>query len=331
MFPPDQPLRFQPLFRSYIWGGNRLSKSLGKKLPDDGIWAESWEIVDHREGESVVDSGPFEGWTLRKLIQHFPIEILGENTPNERFPLLLKYLDCQRVLSVQVHPNDAYGAQMPQPDRGKTEAWYVIEAEPDSVLYAGLKPGVGRSDLENAIASGKTEECLHVLRPQVGDCVFIPAGTVHALGAGLVVAEIQQASDCTFRLYDWNRVDKDGQPRPLHVQQALQVIDFESGPVHFAPRTSTPTPNECLLVACDKFRLMESRSTQPTKLPTNDFAIVTIPRGVAQIQTETSTINLSRGDSILIPAACATANMQLGEDSIALIATPPYSEWSFGN
>jgi mannose-6-phosphate isomerase len=179
--------------------------------------------------------------------------------------------------------------------------------------------------------SGKTEECLHVLHPQVGDCVFIPAGTVHALGAGLVVAEIQQASDCTFRLYDWNRVDNHGQPRPLHVQQALQVIDFETGPVHFAPRISTPTPNQCLLVACDKFRLMESRNTQPTKLPTNDFAIVTIPKGSAQIQTETSTMNLSRGDSILIPAACGTASMQLADDSIALIATPPLSEWSFGN
>jgi mannose-6-phosphate isomerase len=323
MLRPVQPIRFQPIFRSYLWGGQRLASRLGKKLPDDGIWAESWEIVDHREGESTVDSGPLTGWTLRKLIETFPKEILGQNTPHERFPLLFKYLDCQRVLSVQVHPNDAYGLQMPQPDRGKTEAWYVIEAEGDAVLYAGLKPGVGRPDLQAAIHQGRTEECLHVLRPQAGDCVFIPAGTVHALGAGLVVAEIQQASDCTFRLFDWNRVDKDGQPRPLHIQQALEVIDFESGPVSFVTRKSTPTPDESILVDCDKFRLMESRSTIPTQLPLNQFCIVTIPKGSGVIRSEQDDLTLEQGQSVLIPHACEQATLQLAQGSVALIATPP--------
>lgn len=325
MFRPVQPLRFEPIFRSYLWGGNRLATRLGKKLPDDGIWAESWEIVDHHEGESTVESGPFSGWTLRRLIEQFPNEILGKNTPQERFPLLLKYLDCQRVLSVQVHPNDAYGSQMPRPDRGKTEAWYVIEADDDSVLYAGLKPGVGRRELERAMQDGSTEACLHVLHPKAGDCVFIPAGTVHALGAGLVVAEIQQASDCTFRLFDWNRVDKDGQPRPLHIHQALEVIDFESGPVTCVTRRDTPTPHQSLLVDCDKFRLMESRSTEPTELPLNQFCIVTLPKGSGVIRCDEVEIALSRGQSVLVPYACVSATLQLSdrEPSVALIATPP--------
>jgi len=119
MFLPEQPIRFEPIFRSYIWGGDRLASQLGKKLPGSGIWAESWEIVDHREGESVVSEGPLAGWTLRQLIESFPMEILGNDAPSERFPLLLKYLDCERVLSVQVHPNDDYGAKMAQPDRAK--------------------------------------------------------------------------------------------------------------------------------------------------------------------------------------------------------------------
>ncbi|MEQ1827332.1 MAG: type I phosphomannose isomerase catalytic subunit, partial [Pirellula sp.] len=165
MFLPVEPIRFIPNFRSYIWGGDRLASQLGKKPPGNGVWAESWEIVDHREAESVVEEGPFTGWTLRQLIESFPLEMVGQDTPNERFPLLLKYLDCQRVLSVQVHPDDAYGATMPQPDRGKTEAWYVIDAASGAKLYAGLKPGVDRVKLQKAIANDETEECLHVLYP----------------------------------------------------------------------------------------------------------------------------------------------------------------------
>jgi mannose-6-phosphate isomerase len=323
MIRPLQPIRFQPVFRSYLWGGQRLATHLGKSLPDDGVWAESWEIVDHREAESAVACGPFAGWTLRRLIETFPTEMLGQNTPRERFPLLLKYLDCQRVLSVQVHPNDAYAMQMPQPDRGKTEAWYVIDAEPEAVLYAGLRSGVTRRDLESAIRNGSTEDCLHVLKPKAGDCVFIPAGTLHALGAGLVVAEIQQSSDCTFRLFDWNRLDKDGQPRPLHIQQALEVIDFESGPIDFVSRRPTSTQHESLLVDCDKFRLLESRSTSPIPLPLNQYCIVTLPRGSGVIRSCGEELPLERGHSALIPHACDDALLQLADDSIALIATPP--------
>lgn len=323
MFLPDQPIRFEPIFRSYIWGGNRLATQLGKKPPGSGIWAESWEIVDHREGESIVADGPFSGWTLRQLIESFPFEIIGHDAANERFPLLLKYLDCQRVLSVQVHPDDTYGARMVQPDRGKTEAWYVIDAEPDAKLYAGLKPGVDRAELANAVANGQTEDCLHVLFPKPGDCVFIPAGTLHALGEGLLVAEIQQASDCTFRLFDWNRVDKDGKPRELHVDQAMEVIDFERGPVDFVTPAAPSENGPRTLVQCDKFTLHEYDRPGPFSLSPNQLAIVTAPKGSAILRSESQEYSLERGQTLLVPFGCNQAELILSPDSTVLVSTLP--------
>jgi mannose-6-phosphate isomerase len=228
---------------------------------------------------------------------------------------------------------------MASPDLGKTEAWYIIDAEPGSVLYAGLKPNVSRKDLADAIQAGKTEECLHAICPQAGDCIFIPAGTVHALGAGLLVAEIQQASDCTFRLYDWNRVDVAGKSRPLHIDQALEVIDFEQGPIERVsarqiPQRDSPErsfselsvselgPQE--LVDCDKFRLV--RFDRPSRyvldLPT--CRIVTVPKGTATIETGYGSIELSAGDSALIPQACSQASLVVGSDTTVLAAEPVF-------
>ena len=350
MIPAFPPLVFEPLYRSYLWGGRGLASKLGKNLPAEGIWAESWEIVDHPQGQSVVKNGHWQGWTLGRLLSEHREAILGQKSqvclegteggPHvSRFPLLLKYLDCQNVLSVQVHPDDAYGLQMASPDLGKTEAWYIIDAEPGSVLYAGLKPNVSRKDLADAIQAGKTEECLHAICPQAGDCIFIPAGTVHALGAGLLVAEIQQASDCTFRLYDWNRVDVAGKSRPLHIDQALEVIDFEQGPIERVsarqiPQRDSPErsfselsvseigPQE--LVDCDKFRLV--RFDRPSRyvldLPT--CRIVTVPKGTATIETGYGSIELSAGDSALIPQACAQASLVVGSDTTVLAAEPVF-------
>ena len=325
MFSPFPPLRFAPLFRSYLWGGRRLATNLGKSLPSEGIWAESWEIVDHPQGQSVVTDGPWADWTLGELVQKHRESILGParlSIEVSRFPLLLKYLDCQNVLSVQVHPDDAYASTMPQPDLGKTEAWYIVEAEPGAVLYAGLKSGVTRRDLEDAIQRGNTESCLHQLTPSSGDCIFIPAGTVHALGAGLVVAEIQQASDCTFRLYDWNRVDASGNPRPLHVAQALDVIDFESGPVSGVSPQRGSSKGEELLVDCDRFRLVRYEEPGTHAIPLNSFQIVTVPQGTALIETSTGTMKLERGESALIPHASRRAELKVESRSVVLMAEP---------
>ena len=322
---PNTPLRFLPVFRSYIWGGTRLAAALGKHVPTDGIWAESWEIVDHGADQSVVADGDWSEWTLRQLVESFPDEILGSKASEMgSFPLLLKYLDCQRVLSVQVHPEDNYGKKMTPPDLGKTEAWYVVDAAPDAKIYAGLKAGVDREQLAEAIAEGKTEECLHVIQPSAGDCVFIPAGTVHALGDGLLIAEIQQASDTTFRLFDWNRVDADGKPRPLHIQQALDVIDYKTGPVQKSQPRATKTAGLSTLVECDKFHLQKLESTQPYAVPNdNRFRIVTFPKGSGQVRTADGSITLGLGESILLPAERLETSIQLDPDSASLIMFLP--------
>jgi len=323
----NQALRFAPLFRPYIWGGRRLETILNKQIPNDGIWAESWEIVEHGHDQSLVAEGPFQGKSLRELIESWPVAILGPHAShNDHFPLLLKFLDCQRVLSVQVHPGDSYAQKMNPPDLGKTEAWYVIEADQESVIYAGLKEGVGLSELTESIANGTIEGCLHSFTPKVGDCIFIPAGTVHALGAGLIVAEIQQASDTTFRLYDWNRLSGDGSPRPLHIVQALEVIEFERGPVAPVIPTATKDAGRKNLVTCDRFVLDEVRSDLSHFTLNGRFAIGTVVRGHATIHisgSSQSDCELSLGQSILLPAAIEAVSISLPADSILLLARPP--------
>ena len=228
------PLRFAPLLKRYLWGGRRLGTLLGKPIGAEEDYAESWEIADHGADQTVVSGGPLAGMTLEQVLEKHGRELLGQHWDSKqcsRFPLLFKFLDCRRVLSVQVHPNDAAAAKQVPPDLGKTEAWVILAAEPGSVVYAGLKRGFDQAALERELVRGTTELCLHKFEPKVGDCIFIPAGTVHALGAGLVVAEIQQASDTTFRLFDWNRVGPDGKPRQLHIEESLAAIDYSAGPV----------------------------------------------------------------------------------------------------
>ena len=315
---PDQPLFFEPIFRSYLWGGRRLETSLKKPIPGSGIWAESWEIVDHGSDQSVVRNGDWEGWTLRELIEAFPQEILGPAAKNDAtFPLLLKYLDCQQVLSVQVHPDDSYAKQLNPPDLGKTEAWYVIDAQPDSIIYAGLKDGIGEKELEQAIEDGNVEACLHSFSPQAGDCIFIPAGTVHALGAGLVVAEIQQASDTTFRLFDWNRLGNDGKPRPLHIREALEVIDYSRGPVKPLP-DSTDSANS-LLYGCDKFQLHRWK-TSTTFDVSSGFHMLTVVSGLARLQHRGMELPLQLAQSVLLPAAAREVRLIIDEPAVVLSA-----------
>lgn len=316
------PMRFHPLMKQTIWGGEKLSTLLGKPASGHGNDAESWEIVDHGDDQSVVTNGALAGSTLADLISQDPSWILGSSQTEGQFPLLLKFLDCNRVLSVQVHPDDSYGAKMPVPDRGKTEAWYVVAAQPDSLIYAGLKAGVDRKALGEAIHAGQTERVLHSFHPQVGDCVFIPAGTVHALGAGLVIAEIQQSSDTTFRLFDWNRVGNDGNPRQLHVEQSLDVTDYESGPV--APiRGDNSQPGWQTLVDCDKFILQSISSGTATLAGDNACHILTVPQGAATIEFAGDKSELlTQGQSVLLPAAMDRCEVVPADESVVLHAAP---------
>lgn len=327
MVQPMSPLFFTPLIKRIVWGGRRLGDLLGKPIGPASDYAESWEIVDHGADQSVVEVGPLAGQTLGGLLRVYNAELLGRHAGQDRFPLLLKYLDCHRVLSVQVHPDDDYARTMQEPDLGKTEAWYVVDAVPGSRIYAGLKPGVDRPTLAAAVRSGRTEDCLHSWQPQAGECVFIPAGTVHALGGGLVVAEIQQSSDTTFRLFDWNRVGDDGQPRTLHVDQALDVTDFARGPVTAqSPRVADDGTRE--LVACDRFVLREARLTpaESVRLGGDDtLRLLTVPHGAAVLETtDGPSYNLPLGRSVLLPAALSAVSVRAdAPETIVLIAELP--------
>jgi mannose-6-phosphate isomerase len=303
------PLRFRPILREYLWGGRRLAE-LGKRLGDGPHYAESWEIVDHGDDQSIVAAGPLAGATLHDLAVRHGAALFGRHHPLRQFPLLFKFLDCQRTLSVQVHPNDEQAGQLDPPDMGKTEAWVVLAAEPGSRIYAGLKAGVDRATLERKLAAGQVEACLHQFEPRVGDCVFIEAGTVHALGTGLLIAEIQQASDTTYRLFDWNRLDRDGKPRPLHIDEALETIDYSRGPVD--PQSPRPgaQPHVERLAACDKFVLDRWQIHETQRLATEDrFHILAAIEGVTTLNSKDDTLQLGRGDTVLIPASCGEVEL----------------------
>ncbi|MEX2187926.1 MAG: type I phosphomannose isomerase catalytic subunit [Pirellulales bacterium] len=299
------PLRFRPILRHYLWGGRRLVDMFGKVDGGQPIVAESWEVCDRGDDQSVVEFGPLTGRTLGELAAEFGGELYGSTERPPRFPLLFKLLDARQPLSVQVHPNDEQAAKLCPPDLGKTEAWVVLAAEPGSVIYAGLKRGFDRAALAREVARGTTELCLHRFEPRVGDCIFIPAGTLHALGGGIVVAEIQQASDTTFRLFDWNRVGQDGKPRTLHVEQALGVIDEQRGPVF--PQTPRPTGEAGVeaLVACDKF-VLDRRTIESAHVLHTDARprIVAVLAGSIRIDGDPGDQALKRGDTALIPASC---------------------------
>jgi mannose-6-phosphate isomerase len=311
------PLEFQPVLKQTIWGGRRLGEQLGKPIGPESDYAESWEVVDHGKDQSVVDNGELAGKSLADVIAAHRGWLLGHDSPEGAFPLLLKYLDCNRVLSVQVHPCDAYGLQMEKPDLGKTEAWYIVASDPGSLIYAGLKSGVDRPTLQRAIAAGEAEQVLHSFHPSPGDVVFIPAGTVHALGAGLLVAEIQQSSDTTFRLFDWNRVDGNGNARPLHLQQALEVSDYTSGPV--APRRCDPSiAGWQSIVASDKFVLRIMERGKAALAGDDKFHIVTVPRGEATLRTDETVMSMRAGATVLIPAAMQRCEIVAGSDTTVM-------------
>ena len=238
-----------------------------------------------------------------------------------RFPLLLKFLDAQRSLSVQVHPDDELGAKLDPPDLGKTEAWYVLDAEPGSKIFAGLKAGVTRAQFSTAIDSGEVEPLLHSFEPKRGDCVFIEAGTMHAIGAGLLIAEIQQASNTTYRVFDWNRVDADGNARPLHIEQALEATHFDRGPVSPAQSTQDEFGRETL-VACDQFEMQRWELSQEAVVECQgEFKIVACTQGRVEVFDDRYPVTLELGQTVLLPASLGDVRLDpVNDDSEAVAA-----------
>ncbi len=324
------PLRFHPIFQDYLWGGNRLSELFQKSIIGQRC-AESWEVVDHAHGQSIVSDGRYQGQSLSQLIQRFGPELLGAQTwrqinlphlpPNirGRFPLLFKFLDAAQPLSVQVHPNDQQAEKLNPADLGKTEAWVVLATEPNAQIYAGLKRVVTAAELRQAMADGELDRLLHSFSPQVGDCVFIPAGTIHALGAGLVVAEIQQASNTTFRLFDWDRVDRQGQSRPLHIDQAIDVATLNQGPIHPTAIESAGTGWQ-VRANCPYFHLSQIRGKVNSQLTSSGrFQILVLLAGRLELRWRNHVgqfreRQLGPGESLLLPAALDKIEINLSDD-----------------
>jgi mannose-6-phosphate isomerase len=257
------PLTFEPQFRPYIWGGRNLETLYGRRLPE-GIVAESWEISGHLSSPTRVATGAYRGWLLPDLLSALGVQLVGRNAEQlacDRFPLLVKLLDANQDLSLQVHPDDAFAREHEHGELGKTEMWCVLHAKPGAEIIYGLARGATRESFAResfaaALGAGALETQLHRLKVAAGDCVFIPAGTLHALLAGVVVAEIQENSDTTYRVYDWGRLGADGQPRPTHIARALQVINYgqiEPGKVEPLPVAEGEGMVASRLVTCPQF------------------------------------------------------------------------------
>jgi mannose-6-phosphate isomerase len=328
------PFRFTPFLRAMVWGGRRLASVLGRSLPTTETYGESWEISDHASHRSVIAAGSKVGQTLRDLMANDSVALLGAASDKHKvFPWLVKYLDAADWLSVQVHPDDESVQHLWPGEGGKTEAWFVLAAEKGSRIYAGLLPGVDEQCLRAAAQDGTVADCLHSFTPQSGDCIFLPAGTVHAVGGGVVMAEIQQTSDATFRLFDWNRRDAQGRSRTLHLEQALACIDWRRGPVQpirvpeFAGADATTTA--CMserrsLVRCPYFHLDYIQSHEPFRCGrAGRMQVMVVLRGKGRFDADAGEEPLSPGQVWLLPATLSSRSCRPESSLAALVCTLP--------
>jgi mannose-6-phosphate isomerase len=322
------PLRFEPIYQYRLWGGRRLSGLLSTPLAGDGPVGEAWVLSDRTDHQSLVANGPLKGQTLGQVMEQFRGQLMGKLFSRfHRFPLLLKFLDAHEMLSVQVHPSGAQPELIPAGDTAKTEAWVVIEAEKESNIYAGLKPGTTAGSLRESLKDGTIADHLVKIAPKAGDAVFIPAGTVHTLGDDVVVFEVQQNSDVTFRLYDWGHVDPETkEQRPLQVDQAFACIEFgasDSGLL--APRMETATPVEReRLFDCPAFLLWRIHGQdQFTVGATSEPRVLVGIEGSGQIMHNDTPYELGKGDVWLLPAEAGECSFQpSGEVTLLEIAIP---------
>jgi mannose-6-phosphate isomerase len=299
------PLLLKPVLKRARWGGRRLESLFNKELGPETDYAESWEVVDRGDLQSVVENGEWRGWTLHSLLERHAKEILGPHAGVPRFPLLIKLLDATDRLSVQVHPTCEQAAAMRFADSGKSEGWVILETASDSRLYVGVREGVDAGTLRNAIQSGTVEDCLHSFVPQPGDCVYVPAGTIHAIGEGIVLVEVQQSSDLTFRLYDWDRLGTDDLPRQLHIDEALRCADFTRGPVTpVVPAVSWEGSARIeQLIDCAHFILRRTQTDAPISVKDDgEPHVLMMLSGTAELACGGESWRVPRGRTVLLPA-----------------------------
>ena len=278
------PFKFKPIYKEKIWGGNNLKKYLNKDIDTEKKTGESWEVSDHLNDTSVIKNGILKDRTLNEVLKEYKHDLVGLKADQkylERFPLLIKFIDANDKLSVQVHPNDEYAKKNENGEFGKTEMWYIVHAEKGSKLILGLRQGTTKKEFKESLETEKIEECLNYISVKTGDVVFIPAGRVHAITPGLVINEIQQNSDVTYRVYDWGRVGFDGKPRDLHIEKSLEVInfnDFASGvsKLHYSYMGTNIMSilAKCLYFQVEKYVLNEKIKFDLDKCSFNTLSII---------------------------------------------------------
>jgi len=307
------PLRFQPIYQYRPWGGRQFASMFSTPLPAGPV-GEAWVLSDREEHSSPVINGNFRGKTIRQLLEQFPEQLMGKLAHRfDRFPLLLKFLDARQMLSVQVHPSDRQVNLLPVGETGKTEAWVVLEAGKHGQICTGLKTGTALNELVRALADGTVAEHLRYSNPKVGDAFYIPAGTVHTLG-DVVVFEVQENSDVTFRLYDWDHIDHEtGKPRPLQVEQALACVDYAeslAGLVLPMEETAAHVRRE-MLIKDDHFWLWRLRAQSPFTVGAEGVPrIIVCIDGAGQIVHGGVTHAVAKGDVFLLPAEIGVSAFQ---------------------
>ncbi len=322
----NAPLLFEPIVKNNVWGGDFL-RSRSENAPTGPV-GESWEIADHGIDTTLVSFGSYAGSSLHEIFRRVCGQAIDPSSP-EVFPLLLKIIDPKDDLSVQVHPDDAYAGKQKAGELGKTEAWYVLKAEPGAKIYRGLIPGTTKEQFAQAIIDGTCEKLLKAVPVKAGDVIYLPHGTIHALCAGVRIAEIQQNSDTTYRVYDYNRKGLDGKPRALHVQDALAVSNFspQTEPDLCVPQV---LPTVCCLheryAYCDKFAFEKlSNFTDTVRLDTHGkgFHIITVVSGELRITTAGGSVERRSYDTCMIPAPAGPYTINASHDAAALFFYRP--------
>ncbi|PKL47500.1 MAG: mannose-6-phosphate isomerase [Planctomycetes bacterium HGW-Planctomycetes-1] len=287
------PLKFKPIYKELIWGGHKLCNILGKDFPADKKIGESWELADLPNDKTVIANGEFAGKTLSEILQKYPEQITGRKNYQPPFGLLIKFIDAADVLSVQVHP-DKEAVKKLKAGNPKTECWYIIGCEPNSCIYKGLKAGITKEQFAQSIKDGTCAELLNKVPVKPGQCHFLPAGTVHAIGAGILLAEIQTPSDTTFRVFDWNRL-QNGKPRQLHIEQALESIHFDQK----AEKLAVITDGRLVDTEFFKIDKITAQAGTCEKITKGTMKVIIVISGSGQI---TGAVNFEKGQTILLPA-----------------------------
>ncbi len=315
------PLRFKPVYKDYLWGGDNIPRRYGRDVPP-GIYAESWEISTHPDGMSCVANGELSGRSLQDVVHLWGAHLLGQDIEGERFPLLIKLIDARRRLSVQVHPNDGNaGLTGGEP---KTEMWYVLDAEPGAKVYAGLHKGANPEQFSRAIEKEQLESLLQEIAVKKGDAVFIPGGRVHAIAEGCLLLEVQQNSNTTYRIYDWGRKGPDGKPRELHVEKALQVIDWaDKGDPRISPREMMVVGGTRLqeILWSRYFCMQQMELDAETEVETDggSFTALFFAEGTCSLQWAGGCEQCHAGDSVLIPASLRNYELRPTSTKVAII------------